>query len=191
MASTLSRLGLAALLLLATACGPPEDELPGTGRQAEWTRDLAEEIRRARQGSPPDEDSWFEEYQRLNPPGKSEPIGCQHMPWPPGLTRRFQGHDCWRFYGPKSRMQNVMGGVDPEDPDQGLIILLLPGEPSILATPNAGSDVEPYYMESLLVCFRDERGNIGALDVETMEFLSSEEAHNRCPPYATRGPNVD
>jgi hypothetical protein len=75
-----------------------------------------------------------------------------------------------------------LGGSDPADAGQGVLIIVLQGAqgPRVIPTPTKSGDVTITLVRDALVCFRTTSGGLDTLNVDRFAFDASPGALSSC-----------
>lgn len=112
------------------------------------------------------------------------PTPCQQLPFPGPLQYQYQVHDCWSVSLADGGYEFFLGGVDPNDSNQGILFAVRwhVNRQTIFRTPRPTGNVTIFFANWGLACFRTPLAGLGAFDADHAAFLSTTTATHLCPP---------
>lgn len=116
------------------------------------------------------------------PRGEGGKVPCSSLPFSAAVAREYGFHDCWRFELGGYEYEFFMGGIQPEDPEQGVLYVDVPKhDTKYFQTPSRTGSVTIYYANVNLICYTTAKGEHGAFSVAEFRYLSTAETRSRCP----------
>jgi hypothetical protein len=102
-------------------------------------------------------------------------LDCSQVPYAGGLQYEYRVHDCWGQYA-RGSYNFFLGGTDPRDRSQGVLIVIIQTPPAQLVLPARTGDVTITQVRDTLVCFKTPGAGLAGYQVARRRMLPAGEA---------------